>query len=79
MDKISEAKAEGEIALADARKSGNRWAVGVGLRILGEISSRDKNVEWLKVEEYLRESLQILRRIRARPDLARTYLALRRL
>jgi DNA-binding SARP family transcriptional activator len=73
------AEQEAQIALADARKSGNRWAVGVTLRILAEIKSLDVKPNWLKVEEHLRESLRILRRIRARPDLARTYLALRRL
>ena len=78
-EEISEAKSEAKIALADARKSGNRWAVGVTLRILAEISSQEEKPDWLKVEDFLRESLRILRRIRARPDLARTYLALRRL
>ncbi len=73
------AEKEAQIALEDARKSGNRWAVGVTLRLLAEIRSLAVKPNWLKVEEYLRESLRILRRIRARPDLARSYLALRRL
>ena len=77
--KTATAKKEAQIALVDARKSGNRWAVGVTLRILAEISSLDAKPDWLNVEDSLRESLRILRRIRARPDLARTYLALRRL
>jgi len=77
--KIAEAKAEAQKALVDARKSGNRWAVGVTLRVFGEILSQEKKPDWLKVEAHLTESLRILRRIRARPDLARTYLALRRL
>ncbi|MBT3313901.1 MAG: AAA family ATPase [Anaerolineae bacterium] len=78
-NEISEAKKQAERALKDARESGNRWAVGVTLRILGEILSQEAKPNWLQMEEYLRESLRILRRIRARPDLARTYLALRRL
>jgi ATPase subunit of ABC transporter with duplicated ATPase domains len=36
-------------------------------------------VDWGQVENYLIESLNLLRQVRARPDLARTYLALRRL
>ncbi len=77
--KISQAKEEAEKALKNARESGNRWAVGVTLRLLGEILTAGKKPDWLEIEAHFSESLRILRRIRARPDLARTYLALRRL
>jgi DNA-binding SARP family transcriptional activator len=77
--KYSHAQKEAEEALSAARVEGNRWAEGVTLRLLSEILSRTKKPDWLKVEEHLVESMRILRRIRARPDLARTYLALRRL
>lgn len=73
------ARREALDALEAARAEGNRWAEGVTLRLLGEIISRSEKPDWLKVEEHLIESVRILRRIRARPDLARTYLALRRL
>ena len=78
-DELTDAKNEAEDALIAARVEGNRWAEGVTLRLLAEILSRTTKPDWLKVEEYLIESMRILRRIRARPDLARTYLALRRL
>ena len=73
------ARKEAEEALVAARHEGNRWAEGVTLRLLAEILSRSDKPDWLIVEEYLIASVRILRRIRARPDLARTYLALRRL
>ena len=73
------ARKEAETALRDARLEGNRWAEGVALRLLAEIVSRGDRPDWLTVEEHLIDSVHILRRIRARPDLARTYLALRRL
>ncbi len=76
---FQEAQKEAEEALSAAKVEGNRWAEGVTLRLLAEILSRTKKPDWLKVEENLIESMRILRRIRARPDLARTYLALRRL
>ncbi|MCF6277656.1 MAG: hypothetical protein L3J16_02760, partial [Anaerolineales bacterium] len=76
---IVEAKREAERALDIVRDSGNRWAMGVLLRTLAEASSRVAQPDWLKVEDALAESMRILRQIRARPDLARTYLALRRL
>lgn len=73
------AKQEAQAAIEIARTEGNRWAEGVALRLLGEIIIRMDKPDWLKVEDHLNESVRILRRIRARPDLARTYLALRRL
>ncbi len=66
-------------ALADAQRSGDRWAAGVTLQLLGEIGAQSVAPQWPQVESYLIESMYILRRIRARPDLARTFLALRRL
>ena len=57
----------------------NRWATAVALRVLAECLSRDPRPPWATVEEHLIESMHTLRHIRARPELARTYLALRRL
>jgi DNA-binding SARP family transcriptional activator len=73
------ALAEIRLALEQARLGGNRWAVGVALRLLAEVQWRTPAPDWSQVENCLIESMQVLRQVRARPDLARTYLALRRL
>lgn len=70
---------EAKRALAEAREAGNRWAAGITLRILAECYSRLPEPDWTLIEDHLIESMNILRQVRARPDLARTYLALRRL
>lgn len=75
----SAAMSYAERALEQARAAGNRWAAGVTLRLLSECMWRLPSPEWLVVEDHLIESMQILRQIRARPDLARTFLSLRRL
>jgi hypothetical protein len=77
--RLDEAWRENELVLEQARSAGNRWAVGVSLRLAAEIMARQPAVDWGQVENYLIESLNLLRQVRARPDLARTYLALRRL
>jgi DNA-binding SARP family transcriptional activator len=74
-----EAKEEAGQALQEAEKAGNRWAKGIALRLLAEIEMRHPGPVWEQVEALLLESMQGLRQIRARPDLARTYLTLRRL
>jgi hypothetical protein len=73
------ARTEAERALEEARKGSNHWATGVILRTLAEIESHIPSTNWARVEDMLIESTQLLRRVRARPDLARTYLSLRRL
>lgn len=74
-----EAQREAQAAVEEARLAGNRWAAGAGLRLLAESQARLPAPPWTAVEAHLIESMQILRQVRARPDLARTYLALRRL
>ncbi len=76
---IYSARREAEKALDSARTVGNRWATGVANRLLGEIMGRLPNPDWVLIESYLIQSMGLLRQVRARPDLARTYLALRRL
>ncbi len=66
-------------ARQEAEKAGNRWAASIALRLLAEIEMRRPNPAWNRIEELLLESMQVLRQVRARPDLARTYLTLRRL
>lgn len=58
---------------------GDRWATAVGLRTQAEIAMRLSRPDWSQIEANLIHSMHLLRQIRARPDLARTYLALRRL
>ncbi len=77
--KIQSALKEVKIALREARFSGNRWAMGTALKLQADISTRLPSPQWTQVEADLIESMQLLRQIRARPDLARTYLSLRRL
>lgn len=67
------------LATDHAARIGDRWAQAVGLRTQAEITMRLPHPDWLKVESQLVHSAALLRQIRARPDLARTYLALRRL
>ena len=66
-------------ALKEARQSNNRWAVGVALKLLADIDIRLPSPAWTTIETDLIESMHLLRQVRARPDLARTYLSLRRL
>jgi DNA-binding SARP family transcriptional activator len=62
-----------------AASVGNRWAEAVALRTQAEIGMRLSKPDWTQIEAKLIKAMEILRRIRARPDLARTYLAMRRL
>ena len=79
LEQNSNAVDEAHLALHQAREAGNRWAVGVLLRILAESLFRKPYPDWSLIEKYLIESMNLLRQVRARPELARTYLALRRL
>ncbi|HLF90586.1 MAG TPA: hypothetical protein VI451_16685, partial [Anaerolineales bacterium] len=67
------------LAIAQASEAGNHWSVAVTQRLLAEIQTQRSNPDWQQVEKYLIEARNTLRETRARPDLARTYLALRRL
>lgn len=62
-----------------AAQVGDRWAEAVALRTHAEITMRQPKPAWPTVENQLIRSMHLLRQIRARPDLARTYLTLRRL
>lgn len=74
-----QAEREARRALEEAQQAGNRWAYGVALQVLAGILARQPEPPWQQVEMLLIQSMHALRRVRARPDLARTYLALRRL
>jgi tetratricopeptide (TPR) repeat protein len=77
--KIQPALRDVKIALTETQQSGNRWALGIELKLKADIASRLPTPQWTQIESDLIESMQLLRQIRARPDLARTYLSLRRL
>jgi len=68
-----------EAAESLIREADDRWARGVTLRLRAEARTRLPQPNCLTVESDLIESANLLRQTRARPDLARTYLALRRL
>jgi DNA-binding SARP family transcriptional activator len=78
-ENINQAKVETEHALSEARRCGNRWAIGTGLKLQADIHARTPFPTWTLVESDLIESMHLLRQIRARTDLARTYISLRRL
>lgn len=67
------------LGVEQARQAGDRWAQGLGLRYIGDALGRTANPPWPRIEDSLIESMNYLRSVRGRPDLARTYLALRRL
>jgi DNA-binding SARP family transcriptional activator len=73
------AQAENDRALRETRQSGNRWATAIALGLSADIGARLTAPDWPRVESDLIESMSLYRQIRARPDLARTYLSLRRL
>ncbi len=77
--KIERARQEVERMLAEARQAGDRWATGVGLKLLADVRIRQTEPAWMEIENLLVESMRLLRQIRARADLARTYLSMRRL
>lgn len=62
-----------------AQQAGDRWAVAVTLRLEADTLSAMPHPDWPAIEARLVRSVTILRQVRARPDLARTYLSLRRL
>ncbi|WP_376788492.1 BTAD domain-containing putative transcriptional regulator [Thermoflexus sp.] len=66
-------------AMELAGQAGDRWAMAVALRLEAEILSALPHPDWRGIEERLVRSVDILRQVRARPDLARAYLSLRRL
>jgi hypothetical protein len=68
-----------KLALKSAAEVGDRWAEAVAHRTQAQIAMNLHSPDWPAVERSLIISLNLLRAVRARPDLARTYLSLRRL
>lgn len=73
------AQVQSEKAVQESKRAGNRWATGFALKLSADIGARMTRPNWLQVETDLIEAMNLFRQIRARPDLARTYLTLRRL
>lgn len=78
-NELESAQVEIARVLKESRAAGNRMTVGYGLRVLAEIVTRSPSPNWIDIENYLIESMHTLRQVRARPELARTFLALRKL
>jgi len=78
-NELESAQTEITRVLKESRAAGNRMTVGYAQRVLAEILTRTSSPNWVEIENYLIESMHILRQVRARPELARTYLALRKL
>ncbi len=62
-----------------AEERGARWAIAVALRLEADALSALPSPDWPRIEERLVRSVRILQQVRARPDLARSYVSLRRL
>ncbi len=76
---IPTALKQAQQALQEAQQAADRWATGISLRLIADIRARFPKPPWAQIENDLIASMHLLRQIRARPDLARTYLSLRRL
>ncbi len=70
---------EAEKAVEQATVANSRWAIALGRRVAAEALIRLPNPNWPRIEDHLIAAMRLLRETRARPELARTYLALRRL
>lgn len=77
--RFREALREARVAVSQAEAVGDRWAAAVALRLEGDAMSALPHPDWPAVEERLVRSVTILRQVRGRPELARSYLSLRRL
>ncbi|MDT8304398.1 MAG: AAA family ATPase [Anaerolineae bacterium] len=62
-----------------AAKAGDPWAEAVAWRTNAEAAMRLARPDWPQIEGQLIRARDQLRRLRTRPDLARTYLVMRRL
>ncbi len=62
-----------------AAKAGDRWAEAVALHTQAKVAMRQSQPDWPQIEKILIGAVTMLRQVRARPDLARAYLTLRRL
>jgi len=76
---LDRAQHEARRAHQEAVAANNRWATAMALRLLAEIGAQRPQPGWSQIEQDLLGAMHLLRAIRARPDLARVYLALRRL
>ncbi len=69
----------GEQILQSTLESSNPWAVAQAYRLLAQAYTMSSQPDYPRVEDYLISARNLLRQVRCRPDLAHTYLALRKL
>jgi DNA-binding SARP family transcriptional activator len=69
----------GERVLQVTLESNNPWAVAQAYKLLAQAHTMSSQPDYPKVEDYLITARNLLRQVRCRPDLAHTYLALRKL
>jgi len=69
----------GEQTLQLSQTQSNPWALGLANILLAQANTISVKPDYSKIEEHLILARNLMRRVRSRPDLARTYLALRRL
>lgn len=61
-----------------AQAAGDPWAEAIAWRTQAEVAMCLPRPQWNEIEQLLIQARDVLRAIRTRPDLARTYLSLRR-
>jgi len=76
---VHDAIKAGEEVLQITQESNNPWAVAQAYTLLAQAYTMSSQPDYPKVEDYLITARNLLRQVRCRPDLARTYLALRKL
>ena len=76
---IHEALRVGEKVLQIAQENNNPWASSHANRLMARANTMLGQPDYPKVEDYLITARNLMRQVRCRPDLARTYLALRKL
>lgn len=77
--RVYDAIATGEMLLQVTQESNNPWAVAQAYILLAQAQSMSRQPDYPQVEDYLIAARNLMRQVRCRPDLARTYLALRKL
>lgn len=77
--KIHDALRVGKQVLQSARENNNPWAISRANSLMAQANTMLGQPDYTQVEDYLITARNLMRQVRCRPDLARTYLALRKL
>ena len=75
----TQALQQARLTVRMASEYGDRWAEAVATRLEADALSALPHPDWVTIEKRLVHSVTLLRRIGARPELARSYVSLRRL